>query len=598
MARAAGWKISWLTNVMTATMSRQHGARLTAGRAAAAFALLVAGASANCVYTIANTSRSASGCNAPGTVAELAKCCADRSQLNKSRANLAGALPPTFQLAKSYTDLSLNPNLCGVISCWPEYLRKSVSSPLNLTGTPRVALDVSALAGQDQAFVPKLAMWLGSGHLSSDNLRGLPPVTQAWMTCKLLTQGKLVLQTTNYCRYGGGCNCTAKAQTSSKFGNKEGWDACHTTLAALEFPNASVRSQALGRYNSFLKSGYEPRGLVDGWAGGLVNDQGLGLGCGKEGQDYRESVVLVLLVLLLAILVPIQVCVACGYVCCCSDKIDARDQPPSAPWIRYAKLLAYLGGSIFDIATDWLFMWGVAETGNVRALLILGWLLAGPSVIMVLFCGGPLLLAAETLNPVSAVKFLDEDDSDDGERERWHGDRYCFAPIMLFLILGYCVCAYTLMVLATMNLHWVSMGTPVVSIPDCKFLAALFVGFSALGQVFLLIMGAANMWEVMSNPYLTDEQYSTRKNVAYSYLVLFEDVPQFIAQAVLFAQGEALLPARAYLLSAVPSLVMLHYRFMTQVDEKCGAAYVRRRLQRGCFADIAVGVAVAAAFDE
>lgn len=478
----------------------------------------------------------------PGTLdTEFANCCARLDSVSKAGQGLSGQLPGGFQPAKVSTDLSSNPQLCGDITSMSSApaIEDTVSNStttryLNVFNT-NVKLHLERLAQTETWLMPVVAIWLGQGVVAYNNLEGVPPLSQAYHTCELLAHGRLRVLGPNYCSGGAGAGCIcahggASLRVFAPFKSSQEWEGCHRDRLVLSFTDPNQQEVAMAQYSKHLVSMSKET-----------------LACGELGKPWRVMVTGLTWGMTCGLIVVcslLYLLASNSSRCCCGGSGGASDGgfDERPRWLRvlsFAKHVltpvAYAGVHLYDMVTDMIYLFAVADAGNVEALIKLGWIGVGL----------PLLLAA-ALVPLSCFACC----SPDGRRGAWP------LHVLAAAGLGLIVLSVFLGIGSSNLLRFAAEGA--VSADDCRLLAKGFAA-GALAVQVLVWCGAVSAKAHYHRRVSRDREDTTgaRKWVlAFDCMFLmFENVPQIVVQSLLWVNGAALVSTTVYVASAVGSIV-------------------------------------------
>ena len=495
------------------------------------------------------------------TLDELgADCCATLDVVDLRNKNTSGHLPSTFTPARIFTDLSLNPELCGTIKSLPA---RSTSTPVVDTSPPlalvrsQVALDLPSIGRQSSLVGAQVAYWLGNlSAITYYNLAGPLPSEQSYQSCVLLREGSLTVLAANYCsQKDPNCTCKVGARAASVFSGRDAWDACHTQELHLEFESPWRSRLAMAQYNKHMAN-VDP--ASDCGSGGVSHRQKV------AGRTWGITVAACTVVGILWYLCYewLQKCGTACYdclCCCCGGRSDDSKASHAVLTVIYVLLHAY------DMYGDWMYIRTVAEGGNLHVLKILGWLLTAPYLCV-------LLLAACVAMVVLVSLWMDDP-------ERWW-----FLLFLLVVPFGVVVSGVVLPAIATKNLVTFTSNV-IVSPEDCLFLAKLLMGFSLAIQGVLALVGAGIKYKVLYISPKTLKRYNGADHalaavVSEGLFLVLENIPQAIAQTVFWVNGQALVPTKWFIISAVGSIAGIFFTVVGMLVRSKARRIVKRKAAR------------------
>jgi hypothetical protein len=438
---------------------------------------------------------------------QYSTCCGNQDQFSIKGANVSGVLPSSFTLAKRFTDLSDNSGLCGTLTWSPRTDSSSNNSnssaeaslpPFNLSGESNVQLDLDAMATKSTSIGSIVVRWLGSGAILYNNLARYLPAHQAYQACLLLDQGHLRVLQKNYCsnKVPPTCNCTARAQTSSIFKGQAAWDACHQDVWQLQFNTPEEQQLALQQYNQHM----------------LRVDPAFA--CGGAGTRDRQAIMAWTFGISFAVIFIASLLFFFIYVKYLEGK-------PRGCLGTTVEVLCYMGLHAYDMVTDWLYVFSVAQVGNLPALLHVGWL----------FFAGYLLPQLTLFYIFYFVMFGEGTGS---------SPRRMLCVLYAVVALGYTVTGLVLLGLGTTNMKGFQESYT-ISTGDCVFLAKLFLGFGILSQVLLFFVGSSFKVLTVSSAAVHEDSQTFITTIMPDLVFLpVENIPQLVVQTVLWVKGVAL----------------------------------------------------------
>jgi hypothetical protein len=537
-------------------------------------------------------------CAAAGILHKLDSCCRNEPLLPLPARNLTGTLPPNFHPAREYTDLSYNPNLCGVIRDLPlprAGLQQTVrvlnnTSPFINLYNSNVKLDLPALASRDRTIGPQVAYWLGVGFqgqpvLAYNNLQGQLPAAQSIHVCSLLAQGQLhgfirapictdsnslqVQEGSVQTKDGnggqgtrGGCNCTSRNVIEDllrhhKVGALQLWAACHPEQLYLSFPNSIQQFRAQLHYNAYAEQHDEA------------------VSCGATGWRYRQLGV----GLIWGITLP-GALLGFALYHRFKDKVKARIQGSrtrfSGALGRVVSCLALVGALLFsplaqllgklslcyfDVIMDAIFVADLGGFGNLQGVVMLGW---------------PILISGSLAYWVSLARaWYRYGGRRPGTSLQWAG--YVGLSLVFGGIALGCLVAIVLAALVHSYLLSQAGGYQVLLLGDAWVLALLFIVPGAVAQGLAGSYGV--FWRV--NTELQNDAPTGWDTFSWDAVgFLLEDVPQGVLQAYLWLTGMALVPTHVYALSAVGTAVSIAHNSLLlwpAVEDPIGKLWSRTK---------------------
>lgn len=450
------------------------------------------------------------------TLTQFHDCCNSSDAMSAAR--LSGTLPNDFVPAKRFTALSNNPALCGTVTrLHPDMSTRSNVTPdyINLYNS-NVQLDLAALSAENFWVGPVTAAGLGAGTLAYNNLRGLPTPQQAYHTCLFLAEGSLTVLRPNYCSFNKDRGCYCRTLPGLKvftlFRSQGDWDACHEHVLQLAFDSPHQLNLSAVQYNLHAAS-------VE-----------VSFACREAGHEVRVKVALITLCIVLVVAIII------GVAACCVE-CRSRKNPCCSCFSARAKAALHMFGfllvHVYDIITDWVYIFAVARAGNAKVVLVLGWLMMfAPCLVFLGLVGW--FVASVCKRKGKRIVFL-----------------------LMFVIAGMAVLLAFLGV-GTLNLARYATGG-VVSASDCETMAVLFavgaISVHGLLLLFFFVGKAAVLSRDDDDDGKSMEVVTALRVMADITFLFTEDIPQFVAQTLFFIQGVSMVSTFTYVMSAAGSVL-------------------------------------------
>ncbi|GFR43204.1 hypothetical protein Agub_g4245 [Astrephomene gubernaculifera] len=445
-------------------------------------------------------------------VNDLEGCCGLQDTLNGANLGVSGRLPSDFTLARNRTNLSDNPQLCGLVSTMSPRSRLSNSPPpyVELYNS-KVQLDLPALQDQYPRYALHVISWLGNCSLTRDNL-AVKPLDDATgvLACALLKYNGLTIQ-------------APLADPSIAVRHP------YQQLLVIHMDNDN-QARALEEYNAFVK---------------LVST---GLLCGPSGELYRA--------------VKVVITFACAFgaaavwtfISRCTGWLWAQCAAGRSPLWNAVLFIVDVGPLLYDEVSDWLFVSALVSYGNVFGTAILVGLLVLKNGIICAVVGG-IILFSEWFGPKEDLEGQKQGGTGGtggagrtGTRRKW------------VLLIGLIIVLLGLVMLgggaygAVQNVGRVNASRKGrFCYEDALLLMEWGIGLSAPGivadmtyAVFLRFKAAE---EGRNGPKPATEAYE-RLHISFCAA---EDFPQAIAQAILWVKGLALTTTTDFLISAAPA---------------------------------------------
>lgn len=450
-------------------------------------------------------------------LSEFSGCCSDQEELRRAGAGLSGTLPADFTPARGTTDFSDNPALCGSIT----QLHPDMSSRPNMTAdflklfNSQVQLDMRGLSSQSFWLGPVVAKGLGVGTLAFNNLKGRLNADQAYQTCLFLAAGNLTVLRADYCspQKDPSCSCRASPglRVFARFRDQAEWDACHQSVLQLSFDSVQHQAVALAQYTE------------------QMSQTEVAYACGEAGERFRRVLGVVIIVAVMAV-VGAERLARCFFHTCSGGGSCCWHIDPDRK--RALQIVWFCCVHIFDICTDWYYIWSVARAGNTEALLMLGWLMMlAPSALF-------LVLLVSMVHKCRTQKLPIKVTLSKGMVAALVLFQLRMAVVLPFLLAG------------SINLLRFASGS-ILSPDDCLCITALFTAGALLVHGTLLLAFVWHKYRCMGPD--SGSQFAKLRMLSAIVFLTSEDVPQIIIQAYLWVEGHSMVSTAAYCLSAVSS---------------------------------------------
>ena len=518
----------------------------------------------------ADASSSRSVCGQDTLDELLGSCCQNEEFFSIKNQSVSGRLPASFMPARNWTDLSLNPGLCGPIKQLPARVTASTvedtSPPLLLQGSG-VQLDLKSVGKQGPWVGVLVAYWLGfETAIDLKNLVRALPNDIAYSSCVLLRHGRFKVAARKYCNPADAMNCScgsSRFQAISTFRSQEAWDACHSVALDLEFTTSGQKDVAIAQYDAHMRK-------VDRAST-----------CGEDGVHYRCRIAVkvwgigigVCAVLLsIAVFTPIafwyRLAEAFGKAIGQAwrgvlRRVGVRLQESGRRPMDWTVLevLFYHAVHAWDMYGDYSFLMSAAKTGNLRIVLVLGWLLVVPY-----FVSSWTFICLNMLGHKNCYKIITGGST---KQTRPHQPfEWLRSGINAFLVLLKLLTSVVVVFAALLSINLAAFTTVTEVSPDEYIVLAYLLLFSGLSlQISQCLFGAFYKWAEPDKWVETITNFGDFRMVFGTVLVadgLFlvcESIPQAVLQSYWWVNGEALVANWLFVVSTSGSCVSIFVAF-------------------------------------